>query len=182
MAGIKMHRQGRSVRAASNGRRTLGRQTTNISRDAQTWDFGNLRAVRGNRYSVGTRSPMRNVPLMRFLPAIFSSFRLHWWVALIVSALGVAATCMRALETDEARAKSAERKTKKGLRLLADTILGYGQRVHRRYPTGDVVVSERDLAEELRKRPDAVGTALDLLLSEQKVQRAPLSGYWKLNV
>jgi hypothetical protein len=119
---------------------------------------------------------------MRFLPAIFSSFRLHWWVALIVSALGVAATCMRALETDEARAKSAERKRKKELRLLADTISGYGQRVHRRYPTGDVVVSERDLAEELRKRPDAVGTALDLLLSEQKVQRAPLSGYWKLNV
>jgi hypothetical protein len=125
---------------------------------------------------------MRNIPVMRFLPAIFSSFRLHWWIALIVSALGVAATCMRALETDEARAKSAERKRKKELRLLADAISGYGQRVHRRYPTGDVVVSQRDLAEELRKRPDAVGTALDLLLSEQKVQRAPLSGYWKLNV
>ncbi len=119
---------------------------------------------------------------MRFFPAIVSSFRLHWWVALIVSALGVAATCMRALETDEARAKSAEGKRKKKLRLLADRISGYGQRVDRRYPTGNVVVSERDLAEELRKRPDAVGTALDLLLSEQKVQRAPLSGYWKLNV
>jgi DNA-binding GntR family transcriptional regulator len=45
-----------------------------------------------------------------------------------------------------------------------------------------VIVSERDLAEQLRKRPDAVTTALNLLLSEQRVQRAPLSGYWKLNV
>jgi RNA-directed DNA polymerase len=32
-----------------------------------------------------------------------------------------------------------------------------------------------------RKRPDAVATALNLLLNEQKVQRATLS-YWKLNV
>jgi hypothetical protein len=45
-----------------------------------------------------------------------------------------------------------------------------------------VVVSERDLAEQFRKRPDAVATALNLLLGEQKVQRAPLNGYWKLNV
>jgi hypothetical protein len=61
---------------------------------------------------------------------------------------------------------------------LADRISAYRQR----YPTGDVVVCERDLAEQLRKRPDSVATALDLLLGEQKVQRAPLSGYWKLNV
>ena len=54
--------------------------------------------------------------------------------------------------------------------------------VHQRYPTGDVIVCERDLAEQLRKRPDAVAIALNLLLSEQKVQRAPLRGYWKLNV
>jgi hypothetical protein len=54
--------------------------------------------------------------------------------------------------------------------------------LHRRYSTGDVVVSECDLAEQLRKRPDSIATALNLLLGEQKVQRAPLSGYWKLNV
>ena len=53
---------------------------------------------------------------------------------------------------------------------------------HQCYPTGDVVVSERDLAEQLRKHPDIVATALNLLLGEQKVQKAPLSGYWKLNV
>jgi len=50
------------------------------------------------------------------------------------------------------------------------------------YPTGDVVVSERDLAEQLRKPHNAVATALNLLLSEEKVQRAPLRGYWKLNL
>ena len=71
------------------------------------------------------------------------------------------------------RAKRAERNKKKELRSLAERISSYGHIVHQRYPTGDVVVSERDLAEQLRKRPDAVGTALNLLLSEQKVQRAP---------
>jgi len=38
------------------------------------------------------------------------------------------------------------------------------------------------LAEQLRKRPDAVVTALNLLLDEQKVQPAPLNGYWRLNM
>jgi len=47
---------------------------------------------------------------------------------------------------------------------------------------GDVVVSEQDLAEQLRRRPDTVATALSLLLGEQKVQKAPLNGYWTLNV
>jgi diguanylate cyclase (GGDEF)-like protein/PAS domain S-box-containing protein len=42
------------------------------------------------------------------------------------------------------------------------------------------VVSVRDLAEQLGKRPDAVAKALHLLLTEQKVQVAPLKGYWKL--
>jgi len=51
----------------------------------------------------------------------------------------------------------------------------YARDVHQRFPTGDVVVSERDLAEQLRKRPEAIVTALNLLLYEQKVQRAPLS-------
>ena len=107
---------------------------------------------------------------------------LLWWVALIISALGITAICLRALESDGVRAKRAERKKKKELRSLAQRISSYGQSVHQRYPTGDVIVSERDLAEQLRKRPDAVATALNLLLNEQKVQRATLSGYWKLNV
>jgi DNA-binding GntR family transcriptional regulator len=53
--------------------------------------------------------------------------------------------------------------------------------VHQQFPTGDVVVSERDLAAQLRQRPESVVTALNLLLNERKVQRAPLNGYWKLN-
>jgi DNA-binding GntR family transcriptional regulator len=68
------------------------------------------------------------------------------------------------------------------LRSLAERISSYAHTVHQRYPTGDVIVSERDLAQEFRKRPAVVITALNLLLSEQKVQKAPLRGYWKLNV
>jgi len=100
---------------------------------------------------------------------------------MISCALGLAAICSRALQTEESRAKRTERNQKKELRSLAERISGYGRSVHQRYPTGDVVVSERDLADQLRKRPDAVVTALNLLLNEQKVQKAPLNGYWKLN-
>jgi hypothetical protein len=64
---------------------------------------------------------------------------------------------------------------KKELRLSAERISSYGHTVHQRYPTGDVIVSELDLAEQLRKRPNAVATALNLLLNEQKVQR--VTGY-----
>jgi len=121
------------------------------------------------------------IQMMNFLAGIFSLMPLRWWIALIVFASGIAAICLRVLETDRARAKRPEQKRKNELRLLADKISVYGNSVHRRYPTGDVIVGERDLAEQLRKRPDAVVTALDLLLNEQKVQRAPLNGYWKLN-
>jgi hypothetical protein len=107
---------------------------------------------------------------------------LRWWITLIISALGIIALCLRAFESDGVRAKRAERNKKKELGSLAERISSYGQGIHQRYPSGDVIVSERDLAEELRKRPDAVITALKLLLNEQKAQRAPLSGYWKLNV
>jgi hypothetical protein len=112
---------------------------------------------------------------MQSFPDILSSVPLRSWVALIISVLGIAAICLRVLESDGVRAKRAERNKKKELRLLAERISSYG------YPTGDVIVSELDLAEQLRKRPNAVATALNLLLNEQKVQRATLSGYWKLN-
>jgi hypothetical protein len=107
---------------------------------------------------------------------------LHWWVALIVSVFGLTAICLRVFETDGVRAKRAERNKKKELRSLAERISSYGHTIHQRYPTGEVVVSERDLAEQLRRPSDTVATALNLLLSEQKVQRAPLRGYWKLNL
>jgi hypothetical protein len=101
---------------------------------------------------------------------------------LIVSALVLIAISFRALESEEIRAKRAERKKRKELRALADRIASYGRTVHQRYPTGDVVVSQGDLAGQLRRREDAVVTALNLLLDEEKVQRAPLRGYWKLNL
>src|SRR5580692_13089512 len=112
----------------------------------------------------------------------------HTWIAsywristVIACAVGIAAACRICLETEQAKVQRAERNRKKELRTLADRISTYGRNVHQRYPTGDVVVSECDLAEELRKHPDAVATALTLLLGERRVQRAPLSGYWKLN-
>jgi hypothetical protein len=115
---------------------------------------------------------------MNSIPDMRSSIS---WVAAIVSVVGITAVCMRVFETDEARAKSAERKRGKELRSLANKISGYARAVHQRYPTGDVVVSVRDLAEQIGRRPDAVAKALNLLLREQKVQQASLRGYWKLN-
>ncbi len=112
---------------------------------------------------------------------IVSSIPLYWWAVSSIGALTIVAVCVRAFETDRSRAKRAERNKKKELRSLAQRISSYGHTVHQRYPTGDVVISEDDLAEQLRKRPEAVVTALHILLGERKVQKAPLSGYWKLN-
>ncbi len=120
---------------------------------------------------------------MNMLSRVPSFITLHWKSGAVVAcAVGIAATCRWCLETDEVRGQRAQRKNKKELRALADKISTYGRNVHQRYPTGDVVVGERDLAEQMRKRPDTVATALNLLLGERKVQRAPLNGYWKLNV
>ena len=110
--------------------------------------------------------------MMNVLSGVLSSISLRWWIILITCALGIGAICLRALETEKSRTKRAERKKKSDLRALTERISSYARAVHQRYPTGDVVVSERDLAEQLRKRPQAVVTALNLLLQEQKVQRA----------
>jgi hypothetical protein len=121
--------------------------------------------------------------MINSLTRIPSWIALHWKSSAVVAGfVGIAATCRWCLETDETRGQRSQRKQKKELRALADRISTYGCNVHQRYPTGDVVVSERDLAALFRKRPDAVAIALNLLLGEQKVQRAPLNGYWKLNV
>ncbi len=146
--------------------------------------FCNLWGVRSDEYAI-ERSFMRLNPAgssdMNMLSRIPSWIALHWRTgAVIAGAVGIAATCSWCLETDEARAHRVERNRKKELRRLADKISTYGRNVHQRYPTGDVVVSERDLADQLRKRPDSVATALNILLGEQKVEKAPLSGYWRL--
>ena len=117
-------------------------------------------------------------PLTEFL----SSIPLRWWVLSGICAVGIVLAGVWGLETDASRAKRARRRKEKELRVLADRISRYAQTVRERFPTGDVVVSEGDLAEELRKRSDSVVTALNLLLKEQKVQRTQLGGYWRLNV
>ena len=101
--------------------------------------------------------------------------------AVLASAVGVVAMSIRAFESEGAKAKRLELKRQKELRSLTGRISAYARAVRQQFPSGDVVVSERDLAEQLRKRTDLVVTALNLLLNEQKVQKAPLSGYWKLN-
>jgi len=115
----------------------------------------------------------------------FESFVLsapHWSLILLAPALGIAVAAFRAFESEASKKKRTEPKRKKELQLLAQRISVYGQTIHQKFPTGDVVVSEHDLAEQLRKRPEEVVTALNLLLNQRQVQRAPLGGYWKLNV
>src|SRR6266446_6044045 len=135
-------------------------------------------------YSVPCRRQSVQIIIMiNSLARIPSWIALHWKSgAVVAGVVGIAATCRWCLETDKVRDQRAQRRNKKELRALADRISTYGRNVHQRYPTGDVVVSECDLAEQLRKRPDSIVTALDLLLNEQRVQRAPLRGYWRLNV
>jgi hypothetical protein len=105
----------------------------------------------------------------------------HWSLIALASAVGIVAATFRAFESEDSKKKRAELRKQKELRSLAQRIAAYGKTIHQQFPTGDVVVSERDLADQLRKRPETVVTALNLLLNEQKVQRAPLNGYWKLN-
>jgi hypothetical protein len=122
--------------------------------------------------------------MMNSLARIPSWIASHWRTSAVIAcaAIGIAATTRWCLETDEVRIQREERNREKELRALADRISTYGQKVGQRYPTGDVVVSVQDLSEKLRKRPEIVATALNLLLGEQRVQKAPLNGYWKLKV
>ena len=74
-----------------------------------------------------------------------------------------------------------QRRQEKKVQRLAEKITKYAHQTHRTYPTGDVVVSEADLAMRLHTPPNRVAQALNLLHAKQRVERAPLSGYWKLN-
>jgi hypothetical protein len=51
----------------------------------------------------------------------------HWWIVLISCAVGLAAICTRALQTEESRARHTEQKKKKELRSLAERISVYGR-------------------------------------------------------
>lgn len=114
----------------------------------------------------------------------FANLLASYWktLAVIAGVAGVAVVSKQFLGTEKTRAERAQRSREKQIRAVANRISNYGDEVHRRYPSGDVVIGESDLAVLLRKHPDIVGTALNLLLGEHKVQKAPLEGYWKLNV
>jgi len=70
----------------------------------------------------------------------------------------------------------------KDVHTLAQKISKYAGEMQRKYPTGTVVVSEDDLAGALHRAPERIAKALGLLQTQQKVERAPLAGYWKLNI
>jgi hypothetical protein len=124
------------------------------------------------------------IQIARTPPRISSWIASHWrTVAAVGRAVRIAVASRQSIETDETRADCAQRRKEKEkeVRALADKILSYGHSVHRRYPSGEVVVGEDDLAVQLRKHRDTVGRALNLLLGERKVQKVPLNGYWRLN-
>jgi uncharacterized membrane-anchored protein YhcB (DUF1043 family) len=108
--------------------------------------------------------------------------RTRWWVVVAVSsAVGIAAVSLRLSESEAARKKRLQEADKRELRATANRISQYAKSVRERFPDGAVVVSEQDLAAQLRKRPDYIVSALKALMSEQKVERTPLTGYWRLN-
>jgi hypothetical protein len=108
--------------------------------------------------------------------------RNRWWlVAIASSVVGIAAVSVRLSESQAAREKRIQETKKKELRALADRISKYAKSLRDCFPEGAVVVSEEDLAAQLRKRPDYIVSALNALLNEQKVERTQLTGYWRLN-
>ena len=108
--------------------------------------------------------------------------RTRWWLAVAVSSVvGIAAVSLRLSESEAAREKRIQEAKKKELRAVANRISQYAKSVRERFPDGAVVVSEEDLAAQLRKRPDYIVSALNALLNEQKVERTPVTGYWRLN-
>jgi uncharacterized membrane-anchored protein YhcB (DUF1043 family) len=108
--------------------------------------------------------------------------RTRWWlIAIASSAVGVTAVSLRLFESPTAREKRIQETKKKELRAIANRISHYAKSVRERFPNGAVVVSEEDLAAQLRKRPDYIASALNALLNERKVERTPLTGYWRLN-
>lgn len=104
----------------------------------------------------------------------------HWRGAVLVTcAIGAVATWRWSYGQDPQRAARAK---EQDLRALAERISKYARDMRARYPTGSIVVSEEDLAGVLHRAPERTARALGLLHSQQKVERAPLAGYWKLNV
>jgi uncharacterized membrane-anchored protein YhcB (DUF1043 family) len=108
--------------------------------------------------------------------------RNRWWlVAIASSAVGLAAVSLRLLESEATREKRIQETKQKELGAIANRISHYADSVRKQFPDGAIVVSEEDLAAQLRKRPEYIVSALNALLKDQKVERTPLTGYWRLN-
>lgn len=101
--------------------------------------------------------------------------------ALIVSGLAVACIYKASTETEEQRAQKAKQKRENELGRVAKQISNYARDLHKRYPSGEIVISDDDLCKQLHKPHELVASALTMLLDQKQVQRAPLAGYWKLN-
>ncbi len=104
----------------------------------------------------------------------------HWRGAAL-AACGVAAIAALRWTYDKDPERAA-RANEKDLHTLAERISKYARDIQEKHPSGSVVVSEEDLAGALHRAPERIVRALGLLHSQQKVERAPVSGYWKLNV
>jgi hypothetical protein len=117
------------------------------------------------------------------LTGIYSWIATRWRVgALIACGIAVASLYKLSTETEESRAQKAKQKRETELSRVASQISNYARKIHTRYPTGDVVISDIDLAHQLHKPQEIVAHALSMLSEQKRVQRAPLAGYWKLNV
>ncbi len=104
----------------------------------------------------------------------------HWrGAALVACAIG-AVTALRWNYDKDPERKA--RMQEKDLHTHAEKISSYALAVEEKYPTGSVVVSEEDLAGAMHRPPERIAQALGLLHTQHKVERAPLPGYWKLNV
>jgi len=119
--------------------------------------------------------------MMNSLTRIPSWVTSHWRTTAILACATIGAIATLRWSRDDNPGRS-DHGREKDIQKLAEKIAKYARKTHQAYPTGDVIVSENDLAAQLRKPPDRIATALGLLHGQQKVERAPLSGYWKLNV
>src|SRR5438105_12812200 len=101
--------------------------------------------VRGTGYS--------RITTMNLVQDTVGFLRNRWWlVAIASSAVGIAAVSLRLSESEAAREKRIEESKKKELRAIGNRISHYAKSVRERFPDGAVVVSEEDLAAQLRKR------------------------------
>src|SRR5690349_4415501 len=127
------------------------------------------------------RIPARKVPMMNLPQDTVEFLRTRWWVvAAVSSAVGIAAVCVRASESDAVRKKRLQEAEKKELRAIANRISQYAKSVRERFPDGAVVVSEEALAAQAtrlhRERPKGFierakgGThASDRLLATERI-------------